>query len=93
MIVSTITELTNEGWKEVGQIAARDGKLFYNPDDPTLAKMCGDALLDQSGQEVTPDDAEAFVKALAFQYHGSYLRASEATEAADEEGEEESENE
>ena len=88
MIQSTITELTKDGWREVGKIAARDGGLFYMPENDTLASICAEPMLDQEGKEVSPDDAEAFVEALSFQYHGSYLRASVAEEVNDEEEDE-----
>lgn len=76
MIQATITELTKDGWKEAGVITASDGTLSYEPESEMLAGMCGEPILSEAGDEIEPSDAEAFVKALPFQFHGSYLRAS-----------------
>ena len=80
-MTTTIQKLTGEGWKPIGTISASGGKLTCEPaDNETLKRICETPIMDNDANTIGPDDAEAFVRGLSFQYASAYLMATDATE-------------
>ena len=80
MLVSKIHKMQGSEDVLLGQIGAKDGKLFFQPENPVLAAMCNEPISSPDGP-IEPADAEKFVENLCSHYRNAYLRASKATEA------------